>query len=73
VTDGNGSYVTWRELRLLTDPIQRAVDETRADVKLLLASQAGDDAVSSWQRWFFGVVLVGMVSGIATLVWLAVG
>ena len=73
MTDTNGSHVTWRELRLLIDPIQRTVDEVRGDVKLLLAAQAGDEAVSSWQRWFFGGIFVAGLGAVATLVWLAVG
>ncbi len=70
--DENGSHVTWRELRLLIDPIQFTVNEVRADVKTLLASQAGDEAISAWQRWFFGVVFVGMFGAITTLIYMAI-
>ena len=73
MNDTNGSHVTWRELRLLIDPIKEAVNETRSDVKLLLQAHAGDEAVSSWQRWFFGAVFVSGLGAVATLVWLAVG
>ena len=73
MSDENGAHVTWRELRLLIDPIQRAVDETRSDVKLLLAAQAGDDAISSWQRWFFGVVICSTLGAVVTLLYLALG
>ncbi len=71
-TPTNGAYVTWREFNLAWDPLKDDVAEIRRDVKALLASQAGDDAISGWQRWFFGTVIFGMIGAISTLVWLAV-
>lgn len=70
---GNGTPVTWRELNLLITPLQDDVTEMKADVKSLLATQAGDEALSNWQRWFFGAVFLGILSAVISVLWLTVG
>jgi hypothetical protein len=61
---GNGNPVTWRELNLVIEPIKEDLTEIKGDVKILLAAHAGSEAVSSWQRWFFGSAFV-IVAGVA--------
>lgn len=71
--DGNGTPVTWREARLLVNPIIEDVAEIKSDVKTLLAAHAGDEAVSKFQRGLLGAVVILVSSGIGTLLYLAVG
>lgn len=68
----NGDYVTRRELALITRPIERDVNEIKNDVKSLLQAQAGSRALSVYQRFLFGTVLIGVLSIIAALVVIAV-
>jgi hypothetical protein len=64
----NGSPVTWREMNLRLKPIEDDVGEIKTDVKTLLGKAAGDAAVSSWQRFFFGTVAVAVISIVTTAV-----
>lgn len=73
MSDGNGTPVTWRELNLALAPIHQLLNETRGDVKSLLVANAGAEAISGWQRWFFGTVVVAVLGAIGTLVGLAFG
>jgi len=66
-------YVTREELSAHLGPINKSLDSIGADVKVLLAFQAGSRAVSSWQRFWLGTVAVGLIGAVATLVWLAAG
>lgn len=68
----NGTPVTWREFNLFREPLIRDLAEIKGDVKTLLAAHAGSEALSGWQRWFFGSVIIASLGAIATLVWLAV-
>lgn len=45
--NGNGSYVTWRELNLVILPLKDDLAEVKGDVKKLLAGQAGAAALES--------------------------
>lgn len=71
--EGNGTPVTWRELNLALDPLKSALNETRGDVKALLVANAGAQAVTTWQRWFFGSVLFAVLGSIGMIIGLAVG
>ena len=73
MSEGNGSPVTWRELNLALSPLKEGLSEVRSDVKLLLGAHAGDEAVSGFQRWLFGTVVVLVSGAIGTLLYLAVG
>ena len=69
----NGSFVSRAELAAHLEPIRDDVKEIRDDVKSLLRSQAASSALSSWNRFLFGTVCVGLIGAVATLVWLAAG
>ena len=73
MAEGNGEYVTRRELYLITKPIEDNVGEIKADVKTLLAAQAGSRALSTYQRWLFGTVFIGILAILATLLVIAQG
>ena len=66
--EGNGNYVTWRELNLTLAPMRSDISEIKGDVKELLATRAGQAAVSSWQRFFFGTITLGVLLVIAGVV-----
>lgn len=69
----NGHHVTRAELEAHLKPIREDVSEIRTDVKSLLASQAGQSALSAWHRAVLIPLSVGSVGALATLVWLAHG
>lgn len=50
-----------------------SLDSLERRVSELEKRLAGSAAVSTYQRWIFGTVGVGVIGAIATLVWLASG
>jgi hypothetical protein len=52
-------------------PVARMVETNDARLNALELRAAGAVALSSWQRWFFGVVVVGLIGALATIAWLA--
>lgn len=55
------------------DYFEQRLEHVIARVRKLENQAAADQAVSAWQRWFFGAVCIGALGAVATLVWLAVG
>ena len=52
-------------------PIDLAVQRHSEKIRVLELQDAGRNALSAWQRWFFGVVCIGLIGAIATIIWLA--
>lgn len=52
-------------------PVSQKVDSLETRIGDLEKFRAGSLVLSSWQRWFLGTVVVGMLGAVATLVWLA--
>ena len=73
MAEGNGEYVTRRELNLIVKPLEDNIGEIKSDVKTLLASQAGSKALSVYQRFIFGTVVIGVLTIIVTLLIVAQG
>jgi len=65
--------VTRRELNLIVKPLEDNIGEIKSDVKTLLASQAGSKALSVYQRFIFGTVVIGVLTIIVTLLIVAQG
>ena len=54
-------------------PIDLEVQRQANAIRALELSEAGREALSNWQRWFFGFVCVGLISALATIAWLLTG
>lgn len=66
-------YVTRAELKAHLDPMRTDIKEIRSDVKSLLGSQAGGQALSAWNKFLLAGVFLPSIAAIATLIWLASG
>lgn len=55
------------------DNLAQKVDENSKRIALLELSKAGHEAVSNWQRWFFGAVGFAALGLAAELIRLAIG
>lgn len=58
-------------VRELQTKIQLVEERFGRDIRELRESQAGQKALSSAQKFWFGTVGVGVLGAIATLIWLA--